>query len=82
MVGNLPRHVNPEMIRSAFSDIGPNFVHLVMGGRYPVAFVQFVTPADAQKALGRHKRLILNGRTIRIELSRDGQEELEYQKSL
>ncbi|KAL4906913.1 hypothetical protein BDW74DRAFT_176513 [Aspergillus multicolor] len=78
MVGNLPRDIDAEMIRSAFNDIGRNFVHLVMGGKYPVAFVQFVTPEQAQQALGKHKRIILNGRTIRVELSKDGQYELGY----
>ncbi|KAL4922180.1 hypothetical protein BDW62DRAFT_197416 [Aspergillus aurantiobrunneus] len=82
MVGNLPRDVHPEMVRSAFNDIGHNFVHVFMGGKYPVAFVQFLKNEHAQQAIGKHKRIILNGRAIRVELSKDGQEELRYQGRL
>ncbi|KAL4939067.1 hypothetical protein BDV06DRAFT_225401 [Aspergillus oleicola] len=79
MLGNLDPNIEAPIIREAFSDIGYNFVHLYMGGRHPVAFVQFLKNEHAQQALIRHKRIFLNGRCIRVELAKDGQVELEQQ---
>ncbi|KAL4930206.1 uncharacterized protein BDV17DRAFT_289809 [Aspergillus undulatus] len=79
MVGNLHPAVDTESIRALFSTIGLNFVHLVKGGKYPIAFVQFLKDKHAQQALAKHKQVTLYGRCIRIELSRDGRVELEQQ---
>ncbi|KAL4799408.1 hypothetical protein BDV19DRAFT_385177 [Aspergillus venezuelensis] len=82
MVGNLPPGIDIFTIRAGFNDIGWNFVHLHLGGKHPVAFVQFLKDEHAQQALARHKRLFLNGRCVRIELARDGQVQLEQQSML